>query len=215
MKRVLAILVLPAALVACAVVDAVATHPEPVPTAVLGAKPSRLLGGQGAVLLPPNLSAKQYDLLRFAYQVAVADGHRDPALVQGVLLQESEAATGAGYRVAGTAASPYFGAMQLKLPTAREVLASYPGLYAKYGLQTRTDDEVKANLILNDRFNVEVGSKYLRLLSLRYGLTGTRLVNAYNRGPGGVEAVGDDYHYGLGVAAKAARLKGLRLGAPT
>lgn len=181
----------------------------PVPTAnvVIAEKPDSIMGGQMAVVVPDDLTAAQHLVLSRAYDQAKADGHPHPEIVQGVLLQESKAGGMASYKVAGNKGDEYFGLGQLKLGTTREVMAAFPSLWAKYAFHTRTDDELKANLILNPSFNIEVTSKYLRILQTRYGYTGRELVNAYNRGPGGVKRVGHDYSYAVGVEAKLAEAK--------
>jgi soluble lytic murein transglycosylase-like protein len=97
--------------------------------------------------------------------------------------------------------------MQLKLAAARDVLSRWPDLYKEYGFHTKTDDEIKANLILNESFNIEVGARYLLLLKQTYGFSGKTLLNAYNRGPGGVTAVDDSYHYAVGAERKLAAFK--------
>jgi hypothetical protein len=143
-------------------------------------------------------------ILNTAYRIAKADGHKDPELVQGVLLQESKAGGMSSYKVAGNKGDEYFGLGQLKLPAAKEVMAAYPKLWELYKFQTKTDDELKANLILNPTFNIEITSKYLKILQQRYGFTGRDLLNAYNRGPGGVKSVGADFHYAVEVQEKLA-----------
>lgn len=179
--------------------------PTPVGTAVIAEKvEGGRAGQQVAVLLPEKLTVEQGKLLNKAYEIAKADGHKDPALVQSVLLQETLAGGLKSYRVANPGPEAYFGPMQIKLAAAKDVLARFPGLFTKYAFHTRTDDEIKANLILNDRFNIEIGSKYLLMLKQQYGFSGRQLVNAYNRGPGGVHGVGDDYHYAIGAEQKLA-----------
>lgn len=152
-----------------------------------------------------DLSSTQ--VLRLAYAQAKADGHKDPAIVQGVILQESKAGDMASYRVVGIRGNENFGLGQLKLGAARDVMALWPALWTKYSFHTRTDDELKANLILNQSFNIEMTSKYLKLLSTRYGFQGRELLNAYNRGPGGVKMAGADWHYALGAEAKLSEAK--------
>lgn len=151
------------------------------------------------VLIPDNLESSQKEVLRKAYQIAKADGHKQPEIVQGIVLQETKAGAMDSYKVAGRGNDPYYGLMQLKKPAALDVMKEYPSLYKKYKFHTRTNDELVANLILNENFNLEVGSKYLKILAVRYKLQGKELVNAYNRGPGGVKSVGSDYHYGVSV----------------
>jgi soluble lytic murein transglycosylase-like protein len=181
--------------------------PDAVGTSVIGEKPTHIMGGQAVVLLPENMSMKQAQILNTAYEIAKADGHKDPQLVQGVLLQESGAGGGT-YRVAGPSKEPYYGVGQIKVSAARDVMSAYPALWSKYSFQTKTDDELKAHLILNTVFNIEITSKYLRLLQIRYGFTGRELLNAYNRGPGGVKSIdNDEFHYAKGVEAKLGRNK--------
>ena len=181
--------------------------PTATPTAVIGEKPEKAVGGQVVTKLPDNLSARQGRLLAKAYEIAKADGHRNPEIVQSVLLQETLAGGLDSYRVANPGPQAYFGPMQLKLSAAKDVLKRWPELFTKHNFHTRTDDEIKANLILNDTFNIEVGSKYLLILQREYGFTGRQLLNAYNRGPGGVHAVGDDFHYAIEAQRKLARIK--------
>jgi len=179
--------------------------PNAVGTSVIGEKPTHIMGGQVVTLLPDNMTMKQHQVLNTAYDIAKADGHKDPQLVQGVLLQESGAGSISSYRVAGPSKEPYFGVGQIKVSAARDVMIAHPALWAKYAFQTKTDDELKAHLILNTVFNIEITSKYLRLLQLRYGFQGRDLLNAYNRGPGGVKNVDQDFHYAIGVEAKLGR----------
>jgi hypothetical protein len=177
--------------------------PVPVSNSVIAEKSSKALGGgQVATLLPSNLSEKQHRLLTMAYKVGKENKLPHPEIMQAILLQETLAGGLDSYRVANPGPNAYFGPMQLKLSAARDVLKRDPSLYEKYGFHTRTDDEVKANLILNERFNLEVAAKYLSILVREYGYRGGRLMNAYNRGPTGVKSVGDDYHYAVGAKAK-------------
>jgi hypothetical protein len=181
--------------------------PTSIATAVIAEKPEKVLGGQAAILLPSTLTAKQSKLLNTAYALAKAEGFKDPEIAQAVLLQETNAGGLKSYKVANPGPDAYFGPMQVKLVAARDILAENPQLYAKYDFHTKTDDEVKANLILNEPFNLEVGIKYLRYLQKRYGFSGRELINAYNRGPGGVAAVDSDYHYAVSAERKLAALK--------
>lgn len=184
--------------------------PEPIASAVIAEKPGKISGGQAAVLLPKNLTLDQSKLLKMAYQVAKEDGHKQPEIVQALLLQETQAGGMKSYKVANPGPDAYFGPMQIKLAAAKDVLLTYPNLWLKYKFHTKTDDELKANLILNDRFNIEIASKYLLILTKHYGFTGRKLMNAYNRGPGGVEAVSDNFHYALGAEAKLASFKKMK-----
>ena len=182
--------------------------PEVVGNSVIAEKAvAGTAGNQVATLLPANLTAKQGALLNKAYEIAKADGHRDPAVVQSILLQETMAGGMSSYKVANPGPEAYFGPMQIKLAAAKDVLQRWPSLFSKYAFHTKTDDEIKANLILNETFNIEVGSKYLLMLKQQYGFSGRQLVNAYNRGPGGVHGVDDNFHYAIGAERKLAALK--------
>jgi hypothetical protein len=207
MKKVIAVMVLFAAGVISGAYELYQLLPAPAPTAVIAEKPGKTMGGQAATLLPTTLTSKQSALLNMAYSLAKAEGFKNPEVVQSVLLQETHAGGLKSYKVANPGPEAYFGPMQIKLAATKDVLARYPGLWAKYDFHTRTDDEIKANLILNEKFNLEVGTKYLRMLQVQYGFHGRELVNAYNRGPGGVKAVDDTFHYALGAEAKLAAWK--------
>lgn len=193
--------------VTIAAVQIFGTLPVPIGTSVIGEKPvGPRMGNQAAMVLPKGLTKEQHQILTKAYLQAKADGHRHPELVQGVILQESKAGGMRSYRVAGNVGDEYYGLGQIKVGAARDVLARWPELWTKYKFQTRTDDELKANLILNHAFNIEVTSKYLLLLAKQYGFQGRELLNAYNRGPGGVKTVDDTYHYAIGVENHVRRI---------
>ena len=208
MKKVIVVLSL---LTATALYGAAALFqhiPTSIGTAVIAEKSEGgKVGGQAATLLPANLSTEQGRLLTKAYEIAKADGHKNPEIVQAILLQETQAGGMKSYRVANAGPEAYFGPMQIKLAAARDVLSKWPDLFLKYKFHTRSDDEIKANLILNDRFNIEVASKYLLVLQRQYGFQGQELMNAYNRGPGGVKSVDSDYHYAREASAKLAAYK--------
>ena len=184
--------------------------PQPIATAVIGEKQDKILGGSAATLLPANLTTKQSRLLNLAYTVAKEEGIKHPEIIQSILLQETGAGGMKAYKVANPGPDAYFGPMQIKLGATRDVLSQHPTLWTRYDFHTRTDDEVKANLILNEEFNMRVAVKYVKLLQAQYGFTGRELVNAYNRGPGGVKAVDADYHYAVGAESKLAAWKGNR-----
>ena len=163
------------------------------------------------ISIPKNLSSNQQQLMKIAYNIAKEDGHKNPEIVQAVLLQETRAGAIKKYKVANPGKDAYFGLMQLKIAAARDVLSKHPDLWNKYDFHTKTDDEIKANLILNDYFNLEIGSKYLLMLKRQYGYTGRKLLNAYNRGPGGVKKVDDNYHYAVDAEKKLANYKANRI----
>lgn len=151
-------------------------------TAVIAAKTHIKGGTKNVLVLPPNLTPKQGELLTFAYRVAKADGHRHPENYQGLLYQESKAGGMKGYQVAGQEfglgpMKRYYGVPQIKLAAAKDVLKKYPVLGA-----FRTDEEIIAKLITDDKWSIRVGSKYFKMV-------GENPV-AYNRGEAG--AVGID-----------------------
>jgi hypothetical protein len=180
--------------------------PVPVATAVIAEKPGKTMGGSAAVLLPTTLSNKQAALLQQAYAAAKAEGI-SPETMQVILLQETRAGAMASYKVANVGPNAYYGPMQIKLGATRDVLQRNPHLYKKYNFHTKSDDEVKANLILNEKFNIEVAAKYVKILQKEYGLRGTQLTNSYNRGPTGVHAVDDSFHYAIEGQKKLAAYK--------
>jgi hypothetical protein len=208
MKKVIVCLALVAASAVYGAAELFQLVPHTTGTAVIAEKTEGgKVGGQAATLLPTSMTPEQGKLMNVAYTIAKADGHKNPEIVQSVLLQESGGGTAPNMRVANPGPEAYFGPMQLKLVAAKTVLSRWPALFTKYHFQTRTDDEIKANLILNDEFNIAVGSKYLLILQREYGFSGRELLNAYNRGPAGVREVGSDYHYARGAEAKLAAYK--------
>ena len=140
------------------------------------------------VAVPDNLTTNQSQLLSFAYDVAKADGFQHPAFLQGILMQESRGCSVKNFRVAGLSNKPndrYFGCGQIKLATAKTVLAKYPELW-KY-LESRTDEELQARLILDDQFNIRISSKYVLMMGINQnpGLA----ITAYNTGPAGTKGI--------------------------
>lgn len=177
---------------------------------------SNVVLGAALTFATLNISASDHDvqiaaaraekpmrLMQAAYNTAKADGHKDPGLVQAVLLQESMAGTIKHHRVVTPNKNQaYFGAMQIKLVAAKEVLLRWPAMFEMYSFDTRTDDEIKARLIVDDKFNIAVASKYLIILRDTYGYTGAMLLNAYNRGPFGAKRVDSTFHYGVSAQEK-------------
>jgi soluble lytic murein transglycosylase-like protein len=72
------------------------------------------------------------------------------------------------------------------LNAAKDVLKAFPDMAKQY-LQTDADEEIIANLITNDTFNLKVASKYLKLLPDAWSME--KKVAAYNQGPTGVAKV--------------------------
>ena len=210
MKSVISIWVLVVSSVLAGAYSLYQHVPQPVANSVIGEKAETTMGGQAVKVLPANLSEKQHRLLNLAYEMGKSHGFKDPEIVQAVLLQETMAGGMNNYKVANPGPEAYFGPMQIKLAAAKDVLSKWPSLFGSYGFHTHSDDEIKANLILNERFNLEIGTKYLLILKQQYGFNGRELMNAYNRGPGGVKGVGNNFHYAVGAEKKLASLRAKR-----
>jgi hypothetical protein len=151
-------------------------------------------GGGFTVKVPEKLTHKQAELLAVAYSIAKQDGHRYPQLLQGIILQESKAGELPSYKVAGQeyGLAPnqrYYGVAQIKLVAAREVLNKNPQMWKDWDFHTKTDEEVIAKLIENDRFNLAVASKYLLILRDAGYTSMQSLAVAYNKGAGGATGV--------------------------
>ena len=159
---------------------------------------------QRAFLVPKNLTPRQVEILKIAYQIAKEDGYRNPEILQGLILQESKAGGLKSYRVAGhelgakTQYTKYYGVGQIKLIAAKEVLKKHPEMW-KF-MQTREDEEIIANLILNDEFNIRIASKYL--LFANNGKVDNMAITAYNQGQAGAKNLNPDtWHYTVKVRA--------------
>ena len=170
-------------------------------------------GDNLSIDLPKNLSHHQAELLSMAYDIAKKDGHEQPQLLQGIILQESKAGDMSSYKVAGQEMGlktnmRYYGVAQIKLAAARDVLAKWPDLISQFEFHTNTDEEIIAKLIENDRFNLAIASKYL-LIMKSYGYsTIKQLATAYNQGPGGAKLVdANNNKYSSGVQAHIQELK--------
>jgi hypothetical protein len=176
------------------------------PTAVISVTTeSGTIGGGFSMNLPKNLTARQAEVLSLAYSIAKKDGHKQPQLLQGIVMQESHAGQLGQYKVAGQEFGlrineRYYGVAQIKLGATRDVLSRYPHLLKQFNFQTNTDEEVIAKLIENDAFNLTIASKYLLILQ-RYGFDTIReLALAYNQGPGGAKSKDSEtFHYSNGV----------------
>jgi soluble lytic murein transglycosylase-like protein len=114
-------------------------------------------------------------------------------------MQESRACNIKHYRVAGLTnrvGDRYFGALQIKLATAKDVLKHYPELLSY--LDTSTDEEIQAKLILDDEWNIRVGSKYLLMLGINE--KPDIAITAYNQGMFGARSKNSDtFHYTTSV----------------
>jgi hypothetical protein len=151
-------------------------------TAVIAAKTTIKGGDKNVLVLPSNITAKQGELLTYAYRVAKADGHKYPERYQGLIYLESKAGGMKGYEVAGQEfglrpMERYYGVTQMKLAAAKDVLKKYPVLGA-----FRTDEEIIAKLITDDKWALKMGSKYFMMngenpVAYNKGLAGSRGVD--------------------------------------
>jgi hypothetical protein len=163
--------------------------------------------------IPKNLSHHQAELLSQAYEIAQKDGHKQPQILQGIILQETKAGDLKSYKVAGQefglkTNARYYGVAQIKLDAAKDVLKTFPDLKIEFGFHTNTDEEVIAKLIENDRFNMSIASKYLLLLRNAGYDTIKQLAVAYNQGAGGARNIDPNKnHYSNGVMAYIQQIK--------
>ena len=145
------------------------------------------------VKISEDLSDKQHELLNFAFDVAKSDGIKFPQYLQGILMQESRGCSDKNFRVAGLTNKPtdrYFGCGQIKLVAAKAVMSRYPEMW-KY-LESKTDEELTARLILDDKFNIRVSSKYALMMGINENPT--KAITAYNLGQGGAQSVDPNEH---------------------
>lgn len=186
---------------------------ETTPTAVISVTEPGVQGGGFSIPLPKNLTPRQAEVLNLAYKIAKEDGHKQPQLLQGIVLQETRAGEMKSYAVAGQefglkTNDRYYGLAQIKLAAAKDVLARYPALRTQFNFHTNADEEIIAKLIEDDRFNLSVASKYLLVLRAAGFDTIQQLALAYNQGPGGAKAHdASTFHYSVGVMKNMQKLK--------
>ncbi len=125
------------------------------------------------------LTDEQISLLKLAYTIALADGGREHAeLVQAVMLQETIAGhLGRIGHMTAPVGKRSYGIMQVKVTAARDVLRKFPGEFDRF----RADEELIARLLMDDEFNIRMGSKFLMHLRPHTQSTEQLLV-AYNIG---------------------------------
>ena len=145
------------------------------------------------IKISEDLSSKQHELLNFAFDIAKLDGFQFPQYLQSILMTESRACDAKNYRVAGLSNKPgdrYFGCGQIKLSAAKDVMNKYPEMW-KF-LESKTDEELQARLILDDRFNIRVASKYVIMMGINENPE--RAITAYNVGSQGSKNVNPKTH---------------------
>jgi hypothetical protein len=140
------------------------------------------------------LTEDQSRLLTLAYEAANRVGLEHPEILQGIIFQESKAGGMRSFKVAGhefglKANQRYYGVSQLKLSAAKDAVKFDPTIKARYNFHTDTDEELIANLILNDEFNLEIASLYLKLITEKYSNDKAYVIAAFNKGPTGAKRV--------------------------
>lgn len=159
-------------------------------SAILAVAPATSTSKSPDVTNTLGLTQNQVELLSFAREVAIEDGHQKPKYFLGILMQESKLGGIKDHRVSGLENRPgnrYFGIAQLKLKAALAVMRRWPEMWGF--LDTKTEEELQARLILDDKFNIRVASKYALLMGIneRPNLA----IAAYNQGLGGVQKISD------------------------
>ncbi len=168
-------------------------------------------GAEVAMALPSTITADQQALLNFAYEIARADGYKKPQWLQGIIMQETKAGGMKEYRVAGLQNKlndRYFGVSQIKLAAAKDVMNKHPEMW-KY-LDTKTDEELQARLVLDDKFNIRVASKYGLMMGINQNAS--KGITAYNQGLGGAQNIDENsWKYTTSVFNHVERLKNVQL----
>ncbi len=184
-------------------------------------------GDRIIIKLPKNVTQEQAELLIYAYNVAKKDKHRDPAVLQGIIWQESRAGNFPGHEVAGDeyglkVGKRYYGVGQIKVNAARDVFERFPkdftGFYKESekvvlkngktktipGKQLKTDEFIIAHLIIDKKFNIRVASKYLWMVGNNdkrgYKRPTNFGITAYNQGVRGTAKINyNTWHYTVAV----------------
>jgi len=146
----------------------------------------------GLVVAPSTLpfSSEQIKLITLAHNIGSEIGY--PETVQALLLQETQAGK-YGNRIGDThlpIGKRSYGIMQMKVGTAKLVLAKYPDLMSTYfpnrDINLIHDEEIITKLMKDDTFALKLGAyNFLREKELAKGWT--RGVAAYNLGHHGAK----------------------------
>lgn len=133
-----------------------------------------------------RFTESQVDLLKVAYHYGKQIGY--PETIQGILMQETLAGLlgRVGDRRLGFGKKSY-GVMQVKLSTAKDVLKKHRGMKEFKEALKYSDEELLARLIMDDAFNILVGTMYFKMHMDRYEKKRrgwSKAVSAYNRGCG-------------------------------
>jgi hypothetical protein len=151
----------------------------------------------------PFLTSKQSELLNRALEIGKSDNHKNPEILQGILMQETKAGA-AEYK---SAKNNCFGIFQIKIAAAQDVLKNFPELVLQFGISPTNTTKLRHKLIHDDEFNISVASKYLLILK-RYGyVTIKELSLAYNQGAGGAKRLNPNtFGYSISVVKHIKRL---------
>jgi len=148
----------------------------------------------------------QREVLLIAWKAGAAIGY--PETIQAICIQETLAGLlGPIGDLGEKVGKKSYGVMQVKLETAKDVLRWYPSEF-QFTSQRIIDEELMIKLILDDEFNIKVGSLYFKKLierSKRYKKPWSKAVLAYNQGFNGTRNP-NDYIRKVQINVKRIRL---------
>lgn len=132
-----------------------------------------------------RLTRYQQRILDLAYEIGAMSGY--PETIQAIVMQETLAgAWGNGIGdVDDPNGEPSFGLMQIKVPTARDVLRRHPELSLRYfnNLEPRVRASAIQDRLLNDHyFNILVGTVHFEFLITQPNYNWDKALVAYNMG---------------------------------
>ncbi|MFC1747440.1 hypothetical protein ACFL2V_01395 [Pseudomonadota bacterium] len=144
------------------------------------------------------LTDEQAHLLNLAYKVGMEDGGIEQAeLLQAILLQETIAGhLGRIGHMTAPVGKRSYGIMQVKVTAARDVLRDHKS-FGRF----RSDEELIAQLLTDDEFNIRVASKFFLLLS-KHAKSVDRSLVAYNIGLRGSRKVASPNEFKYVIKAK-------------
>ena len=124
------------------------------------------------------LTQEQVDLLKLAFDVGYADGGVQHAkLLQATMMQETIAGLlGRIGHMSAPVGKRSYGVMQVKVSAATDVLGYHPDMG-----KIRSEEELIARLITDDKFNIAVASKHILHLK-KFTRNDAQTLMAYNIG---------------------------------
>lgn len=131
-----------------------------------------------------HITPKQAELLTLAEIIAKQDGHTEPRLLQGLLMQETHAGANPHYL---KSPGGNHGVGQIRVVAARHVLRDYPELMSQFNVSPKDEKGLVKKLVHDNHFNVSIMSKYLLILRKAGFNTMKQLALAYNQGAGGAK----------------------------